>query len=76
MSESIKFGDIVETNFHYGEKQLDVREFGKSPVKYEGNPAVYHTGDTVNCPYGPDEISSIQALGIAWSLQGSGVGPG
>jgi len=75
MSKAIKFGDIVETNFIYGEKQIESREFGRSEITYEGNPAVYHTGDTVNLPYTSGEISSIEAVGLAWTAQASGGGP-
>ena len=71
-----KFGDIVETNFRYSEKQLKKREFGQSQVSFSGNPAVYHPGDTVNLPYGSGETSTIYAIGLAWMAAQSGIGPG
>ncbi len=71
----MKFGDIVETNFVYGEKQIATREFGRSPVEYEGNPAIYHTGDTVNLPYPSGDTSTASAMGAAWSANQSGIGP-
>ena len=72
----MKFGDIVETNFIYSKEQIERRQFGQSPVEYSGIPAVYHAGDTVNLPYGSGEISSFNAMGLAWAASQSGVGPG
>ena len=74
MSE-LKFGDIVETNFVYSQKQLDNREFGQSRISFSGNPAIYHPGDTVNFPFESGETSTIYAMGQAWMAAQSGVGP-
>ena len=72
----MKFGDIVESNFHYSEKQIATRQFGQSKIEYSGFPAIYHPGDTVNLPYGSGETSSFDAMGLAWSAYQSGLGPG
>lgn len=68
-----KFGDIVQTNFIYSERQDDTRKFGKSNVFFGEVPATYHAGDTVHLPYASGDISSIQAVGLCWAARQSGV---
>jgi len=70
---NIKFGDIVQTNFNYSERQDDVRKFGKSNVFFGDLPATYHAGDTVHLPYASGEVSSLEAMGLCWSARQSGV---
>jgi len=69
------FGDIVDGTFILSSGQVERRKYGFSPIKASGIPTVYHAGDTVNLPYGSGEISTIQAIGLAWSAFASGVGP-
>jgi len=68
-----KFGDIVETNFIYSERQDAIRTFGKSNISFSGQPAIYHAGDTVHLPYASGEVSTIQAIGLCWAARQSGV---
>jgi hypothetical protein len=35
-------------------------------VSYEGSPTVYKTGDVVYLPYQITELSSMEAVGLAW----------
>ena len=75
MSETPRFGDIIQTRVNLSNQQLGKREFGQSPIKLSGNPARYHAGDTVHQPFGSGETSTIFALGAAWEASVSGVGP-
>jgi hypothetical protein len=75
MSETPRFGDIIQSRVQLSSGQLDKREFGRSPVQLSGNPTRYHAGDTVNLPYEPDERSTIEAMGEAWLAAGSGIAP-
>jgi hypothetical protein len=72
----LNFGDIVETNYVYSQRAIDRREYGQSQIKANGNPAVYHAGDTVHLPFASGETSTIFAMGQAWLANQSGVGPG
>lgn len=71
----LNFGDIVETNFIYSDRSIEKREYGQSQIKVNGNPAVYHPGDTVHLPFASGETSTIYAIGQAWLAAQSGVGP-
>lgn len=72
---NLNFGDIVETNFNYSNRSVEKREYGRSEIKANGNPAVYHPGDTVHLPFASGETSTIYAMGQAWLAAQSGVGP-
>ena len=71
----LNFGDIVETNFVYSKDSVDKRQYGQSQIKSNGNPAVYHPGDTVHLPFASGETSTIYAMGQAWSANQSGISP-
>jgi hypothetical protein len=73
---SIQPGDIVESPFIYGKPQREERRFGFSPIQLSGEPAIYHPGDVVYLPYAAGEVSSMEAVGLAWSAaqQASGSG--
>jgi len=62
----VNFGDLVDSVFRKSKEQYERRKDGKSPIYYEGNPTVYHAGDVVNLPYTPVEISTAEAVGLAW----------
>jgi len=72
---SPQFKEIVETNFIYSDTQRDQRKYGKSEIQVSGQPAVYHVGDVINLPYEPTELSTIEAIGLAWQAFSSGVLP-
>ena len=61
-----EFGEIVEQTFIMSKAQIDRREFGNSQILYSGTPTVYHAGDVVNLPYESGEISTMEAVGLAW----------
>lgn len=69
------FGDIVDGTFVLSEEQQLARKYGFSPVEASGIPTVYHVGDVVNLPYASGEVSSIEAIGLAWAAFSSGVVP-
>lgn len=69
------FGDVVATNFIYSQEQIDVRIYGDSDIQYSGIPTVYHAGDVVHLPYQSGEISTMEAIGLAWAAFASGIGP-
>lgn len=69
------FGDIVDGTFVLSPEQVEVRKYGFSDIKASGIPTVYHPGDVVNLPYASGEISSIEAVGLAWAAFSSGVRP-
>jgi len=69
------FGDVVSTNFIYSREQLDGRIYGDSTIQYSGSPTVYHAGDVVHLPYQAGELSTIEAIGLAWAAFASGIGP-
>ncbi len=70
-----EFGDVVSTNFIYSQEQLDERIYGDSEIQYSGVPTVYHAGDVVHLPYQSGELSTMEALGLAWAAFASGIGP-
>ena len=70
-----EFGDIVDGTFFLSAEQVDVRQYGFSPIKASGIPTVYHVGDVINLPYASGEISTIEAIGLAWGSFSSGVVP-
>jgi hypothetical protein len=70
-----KFGDVVESNFIYSEQQFGKRIYGESTVSYKGSPTVYHVGDVVHLPYVSGEVSTIEAIGLAWEAYASGIPP-
>jgi hypothetical protein len=69
------FGEIVDGTFALSPEQVDVRKYGFSPIKASGIPTVYHPGDVVNLPFASGEISSMEAIGLAWYAFSSGVVP-
>lgn len=69
------FGDVVESSFVYSTEQDDVRKYGFSEIQLNGRPTVYHAGDVVHLPYASGEISTIEAIGLAWSGYVNGIGP-
>lgn len=69
------FGDITDTQFIFSKAQDDLRKFGFSRIYYRGRPTVYHAGDTVNVPYKDNELSTMEAVGLAWAAYVSGVPP-
>jgi hypothetical protein len=69
------FGDVVSTNFIYSQEQIDGRIYGDSEIQYSGIPTVYHAGDVVHLPYQSGELSTIEAIGLAWAAFASGIGP-
>lgn len=70
-----EFGDIVDGTFFLSSGQIDVRQYGFSPIKASGIPTVYHVGDVVNLPYASGEISPMEAMGLAWGAFASGITP-
>lgn len=68
---TVGFGDVVQTTFIDPSK----KKYGNSSISYSGAPTVYRPGDVVNIPYGSGEISTMQAVGAAWSAYASGIGP-
>lgn len=69
------FGDIVDGTFFLSAEQIDTRQYGFSPIKSSGIPTVYHVGDVVNLPYASGDISTMEAIGLAWGSFASGVVP-
>jgi len=69
------FGDIIDGTFTLSPEQVEIRKYGKSPIKSEGVPTVYHAGDVVNLPFTSGEISTMEAIGLAWGSFSSGVAP-
>lgn len=69
------FGDVVETKYVLSESQLNASAFGNSTVYYSGNPIVYSPGDVVNLPYSSGELSTLEAVGLAWAAYASGIEP-
>lgn len=69
------FGDVVSTNFIYSQEQRNDRIYGDSAISYSGNPTVYHAGDVVHLPYESGELSTMEAIGLAWAAFASGVTP-
>jgi hypothetical protein len=70
-----EFGDIVDGTFFLSPEQIDVRQYGFSPIKASGIPTVYHVGDVVNLPYASGEISPMEAMGLAWGAFASSITP-
>lgn len=70
-----EFGEITDGTFVLSPEQQAVRKYGLSEIKASGVPTVYHVGDVVNLPYASGEISSIEAIGLAWAAFSSGVAP-
>lgn len=70
-----EFGDVVDGTFFLSPEQVLTRKYGYSPIKASGIPTVYHAGDVVNLPYASGEISTMEAIGLAWGSFSSGVTP-
>jgi len=70
-----EFGEIVDGNFILSAQQQAERKYGFSQIQFNGIPTVYHAADVVNLPYASGEISSIEAIGLAWAAFSSGVVP-
>jgi hypothetical protein len=70
-----EFGDVVETKYVLSPEQLGTSAFGNSTVYYSGSPIVYSPGDVVNFPYTSGELSTMEAVGLAWSAYASGIEP-
>ncbi len=71
----VDFGDVVETKYVLSEDQLETSAFGNSTVYYSGNPIVYAPGDVINLPYTSGELSTMEAVGLAWAAYASGIEP-
>ncbi len=71
----VDFGDVVETKYVLSENQLQTSAFGNSTVYYSGNPIVYAPGDVINLPYTSGELSTMEAVGLAWGAYSSGIEP-
>ena len=69
------FQYIVDSNFIYSQNQDNRRKYGFSEIYYQGRPTVYHAGDVVNLPYRDSETSTMEAIGLAWAAEVSGVPP-
>lgn len=69
------FGEIVDATFALSTEQIEVRKYGLSEIQFSGIPTVYHVGDVINLPYASGEISSMQAVGLAWGAFASGITP-
>ena len=69
------FGDVVDGTFFLSPEQVLTRKYGYSPIKASGIPTVYHAGDVVNLPYSSGEVSTMEAIGLAWGAFASGVTP-
>lgn len=69
------FGDVVQSNFIYSIDQDDIRKYGFSDIQISGRPTIYHAGDVVHLPYASGEISTAEAVGLAWAAYASGVDP-
>jgi hypothetical protein len=63
---TVEFGDVVETRYVTSEEQLKRSQFGFSPVSFSGSPIVYTPGDVVHLPYASGELSTLEAVGLAW----------
>ena len=72
---TVEFGDVVETRYVTSEEQLKRSQLGFSPVSFSGSPIVYTPGDVVHLPYASGELSTLEAVGLAWGAFSSGVGP-
>jgi len=71
----VNFGDIVDGTFVLSKEQVEIRKYGSSPIDARGIPTIYHVGDVVNLPYASGELSTLEAVGLAWGAFSSGVGP-
>lgn len=69
------FGDVVQSNFIYSTEQDDIRKYGFSDIQISGRPTIYHAGDVVHLPFTSGEISTAEAIGLAWGAYASGVEP-
>lgn len=69
------FGDVVQSNFIYSVEQDEIRKYGLSEIQISGRPTVYHAGDVVHLPYVSGEISTAEAIGLAWGAYASGIEP-
>ena len=69
------FGDIVDSSFIYSTEQDDVRKYGFSDIQISGRPTIYRPGDVVHLPYVSGELSTIEAVGLAWSGYVNGIPP-
>jgi hypothetical protein len=70
------FGDIIQTQFIQSTNQIDTRMYGFSEIRATGDvPAVYHAGDVVYLPYQTTEVSTIEAMGLAWAAYLNGITP-
>ena len=75
MTDQPQFGDVIRSAYIPSETQQKKREFGRSPVTISGIQTVYHNGDVVFLPFESGQISTIEAMGLAWAANQSGVGP-
>jgi hypothetical protein len=70
-----QFGEIVDATFTLSAEQVEIRKYGFSEIKFSGTPTVYHVGDVINIPYASGEVSTMQAVGLAWGAFASGIAP-
>lgn len=75
MTSTPSFGDVVESTFTYSSEQDNIRKYGFSDIQISGRPTVYHAGDVVHLPFESGEVSTIEAVGLAWGAYVSGIGP-
>lgn len=69
------FGDVVQSTFIYSAEQDEIRKYGFSDIQISGRPTIYHAGDVVHLPYTSGEISTAEAIGLAWGAYASGIEP-
>ena len=75
MTDQPKFGDVIRSAYIPSQAQQKKREFGKSPITVSGIETVYHNGDVIFLPFESGEISTFEAMGLAWTANQSGIGP-
>lgn len=73
MTNTPGFGDVVESTTPASEEQSARRQYGFSPISYDGSPTVYKGGDVVHLPYENDEKSTMEAVGLAWAAYAEGI---
>ena len=75
MTDTPQFGDVIRSSFVLSSGQIAKRQFGESEIKVAGTPTRYHPGDLVNLPYSGTELSTIEAMGLAWTASITGGKP-
>jgi len=75
MTYTPKFGDVVDATNPASPEQTERRLHGFSTISYEGSPTLYTAGDVVHIPYDNTEVSTMEAVGLAWAAYASGITP-